>query len=112
MRFLIEMRLKHFPPSMSPEDGLALIEEAILPTLESLQALEQRGTVVAGGPIAGSIALGLIVEADSQAALDGVFAQLPIWPRMETLVRPLTTFSARKASVLSMAERLRAQRGG
>jgi len=107
MRFLIEMHLKHYPSSMAPEESLAFVEQSVVPSLERLEALERHGTIVAGGPIAGSIALAFIVEADSQAALDRIFPELPIWARMETTVRPLTTFGARKASVLPIAERLR-----
>jgi muconolactone delta-isomerase len=107
MRYLIDMRLRHFPSTMAREEGIAFVEEGIAPTLDALMAMEQQGTVVAGGPVSGSIALAFIVDVDSQAALDGVFAALPIWPRMETSVRPLTTFAARKASVQQMVARLR-----
>ena len=107
MRYLIEMRLKHFPPSMALEEGIAFVEQGIAPTLDAMMAMEQQGTVIAGGPVAGSIALAFIADVDSQAALDGIFAALPIWPRMETTVSPLTTFAARKASVQQLVARLR-----
>ena len=107
MRYLIEMQLKLFPPSMAPEEGLAFGEQAVVPTLDALMAMEKAGIVLAGGPVAGSIALAFIVDVDSQAALDRIFGDLPIWPRMETTVRPLTTFAARKASVEGMVARVR-----
>ena len=65
----------------------------------------------AGGPVSGAVALALIVNAESAHELDDLITSLPVWPRMETEVTPLTTFDARRQSLAARLEALRAQTG-
>jgi hypothetical protein len=48
-----------------------------------------------GWPMSGTIGIAMIVEAASALELDELIENLPIWPRMETTVMPLTTFDGR-----------------
>ena len=50
-----------------------------------------------------TIGLALVVKADSAKELDDLVTSLPVWPRMETAITPLTTFEDR---VLSIERRL------
>jgi len=50
-----------------------------------------------------TIGLALVVKADSAKELDDLVTSLPVWPRMETAITPLTTFEDR---VLSIQRRL------
>jgi muconolactone delta-isomerase len=50
-----------------------------------------------------AIGLALVVKADSAKELDDLVTSLPVWPRMETAITPLTTFEDR---VLSIQRRL------
>jgi hypothetical protein len=92
---------------MSPDDGIKFIEEIVLPTLQQGEKLQVDKKILAGGPMSGAFALALIVSAESAQELDDLIMSLPVWPRMETVVTPLTTFDGRRRSALSMLEKLR-----
>jgi len=84
---------------MSKEEGLVFFEEFIHPTLELCKKLQDQKKILAGGPISGTIGLFLVVKADSAKELDDLVTGLPVWPRMETEVTPLTTFDDRALSI-------------
>src|SRR5262245_30269637 len=107
MKYLVEMKLADSGRSTNPQDGAVFIERYILPSLAACKELEAAGKILAGGAVAGAIALALIVEAKSRQELDELLAGLPIWPRMETSVVPLTTFDGRMAAVRPRLERLK-----
>jgi hypothetical protein len=79
----------------------------ILPTLELCKRLEAEKQIVAGGPLSGAVALSLIVSAESAQELDDLPTSLPVWPRMETTVAPLSTFDERTQAVRARLEQLR-----
>lgn len=109
MQYLVQLRLRNSASPMNPGDGVGFIEELILPTLERCKKLQEGKRILAGGPMSGTVALALIVTAGSAQELDDLVTSLPVWPRMETEVTPLTTFDERRHSVLSKLEELRAQ---
>ncbi|HEX5482809.1 MAG TPA: muconolactone Delta-isomerase family protein [Terriglobia bacterium] len=109
MQYLVQMRLVPQGRPTTTEDGLAFIEQSILPTLERCEKLEDQKKILAGGPMSGAIALVLIVNAESARELDDVIESLPVWPRMEVEVTPLTTFEDRRQSLLPRLEKLKAQ---
>jgi muconolactone delta-isomerase len=94
---------------MTPSDGVGFIEELILPTLERCKKLQEDKKILAGGPMSGAVSLALIVTAGSAQELDDLITSLPVWPRMETHVIPLTTFDERRHSVLSKLAELKTQ---
>lgn len=59
--------------------------------------------------MSGAIGLVLIVEAQSVRALDDLITGLPVWPRMETKVTPLTTFEGRAEGLRPRLEQPRAE---
>jgi muconolactone delta-isomerase len=109
MQYLVQMHLSNSSRPKSQEDGISLIEEFILPTLELCKKLQEEKKILAGGPTSGAIGLVLLVKAESAQELDDLVIGLPIWPRMETQVIPLTTFDARRRSLLPRLEQLKAQ---
>jgi len=109
MQYLVHMRLTTSGRPVTPADGAAFIEQVILPTLELCTKLQDEKKIVAGGPLSGAIALALIVNADSARELDDLISSLPVWPRMETDVTPLTTFEGRALMVRQRLEQLRKQ---
>lgn len=109
MQYLVQLRLASSGRPTSPKDGIAFIEDLIFPTLERCEKLQEEKKILAGGAISGSVALALIVAADSAKELDDLITSLPIWPRMETEVTPLTTFDGRRQSLLSRLGALGAQ---
>jgi muconolactone delta-isomerase len=111
MQYLVQMRLSSSARPTTPEDGHAFIEQFILPTLELCKKLQEEKKILAGGPLSGTIAIALIVNADSARELDDLITSLPVWPRMETEVTPLTTFEGRAQSLRPRLEQLKAQGG-
>lgn len=109
MQYLVRLRLRDSASPMSPGSGIGFIEELILPTLERCKKLQEDKKILAGGPMSGAVALALIVSAGSAQELDDLITSLPVWPRMETEVIPLTTFDERRRSVLSKLEELKTQ---
>ncbi len=109
MQYLVQLQLSSSSRPMSQKDGIDFIEKFILPTLELCKKLQEEKKILAGGPMSGAIALVLIVNAESAQELDNLITSLPIWPRMETQVVPLTTFDARMHSLLPRIAELKAQ---
>ena len=75
------------------------LEQLILPSLEACETLLEEKKIRSGGPAFGAIRLLLIVSADSAQELDELVSSLPIWPRMETTMVPLTTLGGRATSL-------------
>jgi muconolactone delta-isomerase len=109
MKYLVQMKLANSSRPATPLEGVAFIEQFILPTLELCKKLEAERTILAGGPASGAVALALIVRAESIQELDDLITGLPVWPRMETSVTPLTSFEGRVLSVRARLEQIKAQ---
>jgi muconolactone delta-isomerase len=105
MNYLVQLKLASRPET--PQEGIVFIEQFILPTLDLCKRLESEKKIVAGGPLSGAIALSLIVSVESVQELDDLITSLPVWPRMETTVTPLSTFDVRIQAVRSRLEQLR-----
>lgn len=109
MNYLVQMELAHRPTNS--QEGVAFIEQSILPTLELCRKLEAEKKIVAGGPLSAAIALSFIVRAESAQELDDLITSLPVWPRMQTIVTPLTTFDGRMQTVRARLAELRLHGG-
>jgi muconolactone delta-isomerase len=105
MNYLVQLKLASRPET--PQEGIVFIEQFILPTLDLCKRLESEKKIVAGGPLSGAIALSLIVSVESVQELDELITSLPVWPRMETTVTPLSTFDVRIQAVRSRLEQFR-----
>src|SRR5580658_4699460 len=105
MNYLVRLKLASRPDTS--QEGIVFIEQFILPTLDLCKRLEAEKKIVAGGPLSGAIALSLIVSVESVQELDELITSLPVWPRMETTVTPLSTFDVRTQAVRSRLEQLR-----
>jgi hypothetical protein len=109
MNYLVQLKLASRPDT--PQEGIVFIEQFIVPTLELCKRLEADKRIVAGGPLSGAIALALIVSAESAEQLDDLITSLPVWPRMETTVNPISTFDVRMQAVRTRIEQLKTQGG-
>ena len=109
MQYLVQLRLSSSARPTTQEDGIAFIEQYIFPTLELCKKLQEEKKILAGGPVSGTVALALFVNAESARELDDLITSLPVWPRMETEVIPLTSFDERAQSLLPRLEKLKAQ---
>ena len=109
MQYLVQLQLASTTRPMTPEEGISFIEQFIFPTLERCKKLQEAKKIIGGGPVSGAVALALIVDAESARELDDLLTSLPVWPRMETDVTPLTTFDDRFQSVMAIRAGLKAQ---
>src|ERR1700722_16993884 len=105
MNYLVQLKLTSRPDTS--QEGIVFIEQFILPTLDLCKRLEAEKKIVAGGPLSGAIALSLIVSVESVQELDELITSLPVWPRTETTVTPLSTFDVRIQAVRSRLQQLR-----
>ncbi|MGE5801911.1 MAG: muconolactone Delta-isomerase family protein [Gemmatimonadota bacterium] len=99
MLFLVEMDYATPGAALTPELGRAFVEQVILPTIARAEQLNEDGTIVAGGPVVGRIALRFMIEAETSAQADRVVSSLALWPLARTLVTPLVTLAERRKHV-------------
>ncbi len=108
MQYLVQMKVAAYGRPATQEEGAAFIEHYIFPSLEMCKKMQEENRVLAGGPMSGTIGIAMIVEAGSALELDELIENLPIWPRMETSVTPLTTFDGRIVAIRPRLDRLKA----
>lgn len=106
MLFLVELDYVRSGQGASPEAGRAFIERIIFPTIARAERLMADGTIVSGGPVAGRVALRLMIEARSVEDADAIVSSLPLWTVADTRVTPLLGFSARRSHVQTLLEGL------
>lgn len=99
MKFLVEIDHPKTGQSLSADAARAFITNVIFPTLAKAEQLVQEGTLVAGGPVAGRIALRFIAEVDTPQQLDRLVSSMPLWAISDTRVTPLIGFGDRKTHV-------------
>ncbi len=92
MKYLVSM--ESIETGLLPFQQMAgLIEQTILPGLETVQKLEKEKKVLGGGVLAGKRKGVVIIEAASNEELDQILTSLPFWGLMKVEVSPLMTFS-------------------
>lgn len=109
MNYLVQMKLVSSNRPSTAQEGVAFIEQIILPTLELCKKLEAEKRIIAGGPVSGSVALALLVSAESAQEIDDLLTRLPVWPRMKTTVTPLNSFEGRMQAVTARRDELKQQ---
>ena len=105
MKYLVELDHPKSGVPLSDEAARAFFEGVILPTVARAEQLVQEGHILAGGAVAGRIALRFIAEAETPAQLDQLIASLPVWTIAETRVTPLVDFSERRANMQMFVQR-------
>ncbi len=110
MLFLVEVDHVESGKVSSPDAGRAFIEQIIFPTLARLDQLVADKSLVSGGPVAGRVALRLMVEAESSEHVDRIVTSLPLWAFAQTRITPLITVGERRDHVKKLLERLAAMR--
>ena len=106
MQFLVELDHVKSGAQLTPEEARSFIEQVIFPTLARAEQLIKDKRIVAGGPVAGRIALRFIAEAESASHVDQLVTSLPLWPLAETRVTPLISFGERHQHVRQLLENL------
>ncbi len=106
MKFLVEIDHVKTGQPLTPETARSFIEGIIFPTIARAEQLVQEGRIVAGGPVAGRIAVRFIAEVETAQELDRLVSSLPLWTVAETRVTPLIDFKDRRAHIEALLQRL------
>ncbi len=102
MKFLVE--IDHPKTGQPPTDEArhTFVEGFIFPTLARAEQLVREGRILAGGPVAGRIALRFIADVESPQQLDQLVTGIPLWLIADTRVTPLIEFGDRRAHIQSL----------
>ena len=106
MKFLVELDHPKTGQPLTGETARAFVEGIIFPSLARAEQLVKEGRILAGGPVAGRIALRFIADVESAQQLDQLVTSIPLWTVAETRVTPLIEFSERRAHVQALLERM------
>ncbi len=106
MKFLVEIDHPKTGQPFSADSARAFITNVIFPTLAQAEQLAREGRIVAGGPVAGRVALRFIVEVESAEQLDRLVSSLPLWAISETRVTSLIDFVARRTHIEALQQGL------
>ena len=104
MKFLVELTRPNTGQPMANDAARRFMEVVILPTLARGEELTKDGLILAGGPVAGRVALRFIANVESAQQLDELLTSIPLWAVAETQVTPLIEFSDRRAHVLTLLQ--------
>jgi hypothetical protein len=106
MLFLVELDHVRTGAPPTPESGRTFIEQVIFPTLARAEQLVAEKKILAGGPVAGRIALRFMIEADSAEHVDRIVTSFPIWTQAETRITPLISVAERRSHVETLLSNL------
>jgi muconolactone delta-isomerase len=106
MKFLVELDHPKTGQPFTEETARAFIEGIIFPTIARAEQLVEQGRIVAGGPVAGRIALRFIADVETIPQLDQIISSLPLWTVADTRVTPLIDFSDRRAHIQTLLQRM------
>ncbi len=104
MKFLVELDHIKTGQPLTEEAARSFIEGIIFPTIAKAEQLAQQGLIVAGGPVAGRIALRFIADVETTRQLDQLVSSLPLWTVADTRVTPLIDFSERRAHIQALLD--------
>ena len=107
MKFLVELDHPKTGQPFTEDTARAFIETVIFPTLARAEQLVQEGRIVAGGPVAGRIALRFIMDVESAQQLDKLVTSIPLWAIADTRVTPLIEFSDRRTHVQDLLQHMK-----
>jgi len=109
MKFLVELDHVKTGQPFTKDTARTFIEDIIFPTIARAEELTQQGRIVAGGPVAGRIAIRFIADVETTQQLDQLVISLPLWRVADTRVTPLIDFSDRRAHVQALLESMTKQ---
>ncbi len=106
MKFLVELDHVKTGQPLTRDTVRSFVEGIIFPTIARAEQLIQEGRILAGGPVAGRIAIRFIAEVETAKQLDQLVSSLPLWTVAETRVTPLIEFSDRRAHIEALLQRM------
>jgi len=106
VKFLVELDHIKTGELFTENTARSFIEGIIFPTIARAEQLVQEGRIIAGGPVAGRIAIRFIAEVETVQQLDQLVSSLPLWTVADTRVTPLIDFSDRRTHIQALLQRL------
>jgi hypothetical protein len=94
-------------PMLSPQQLGQLIEQMVLPSFEALAKMEDQKKILAGGIVAGARAGAFIVDVASNAELNRLLQELPMWGIIKWTSTPLQPFRERAVDEKAAFERMK-----
>jgi muconolactone delta-isomerase len=107
MKFLVELDHPKTGQPFTEDTARAFIESVIFPTLARAEQLVQEGRILAGGPVAGRIALRFIMDVESAQQLDKLVSSIPLWAIADTRVTPLIELNDRRTHVQDLLQHMK-----
>ena len=108
MRFLVTIDGSDVGVGMPPERLAQVLDQMIIPGVETLAQWEQEGRIHGGG-YAGARGGAFMMEADSPEEVDRLVASLPYFPLVKVDVKPLVPTSALLERGRAIGQRLQEQ---
>ena len=90
-RFIVNASWIELGAMLQPPQIVELLEGAVLPSLDMLQAWEEEGRV-SGGVFVGEREATFVLDADSAESASMMLSELPFWGMMSWNVRPIHSF--------------------
>ena len=94
-------------PLLPPQQVVQMVESAVLPSFEAMDALVKQKKILAGGLVSGARSGAFIVEAASNIEVSRILMELPFWGIVKWNVTPLESFSERHTEEKKSIERLK-----
>ena len=95
MRYLVTGTYVEPGPLLPPQQVVQMLEQVVIPSLESMAALEKEKRIVAGGVLTGAREGVLIIEASSHEEVTRTLMNLPFWGLLKWQVTPIESFEFR-----------------
>ena len=95
------------PGPGSPAETVKLLEGVVIPSFEYMAKLGSEKKLLAGGLPVGDRAFVFILEASSNAEVDQIVRDIPLWSGLNWEVTPLQSFEGRAAMERAVVEELK-----
>ena len=93
----------------APRNFAQVLDQAVVPSMETLAKLTAEKTILAGGVLSGERAVAFVVEASSNDEATELVQSVPFWIFMKWNVTPLESFQHHGAFVSQASQSLRAE---
>jgi hypothetical protein len=110
VKYLVKAEYVDPGPLLPQPQGLALVEDVVLPSLEALGRLEQEGRIT-GGLFVGGRGGAFVLEAASHEDAHEVLGSLPFWGVCRWEVTPLESWQHRVDSDRERIAKIKAHMG-
>jgi predicted alpha/beta-hydrolase family hydrolase len=90
-----------------PNEMAQFIEQAIIPSIQTMAKMENDKQILGGGIYAGGRVGVAIVEAKDNAEVSNLLQQLPFWGALKWTVTPLDTYSERLEQIQEQVARMK-----